>query len=65
MRFTREMAYAAGRDAGNRSMRKAGRTAWSKDDYNAAAAECARLMPFANCNYEVGAMRYELRTRGK
>jgi len=61
--FTRAMCYAAGRDAGNRSMRKAGRTAWAQDDYNTACAEFERLLPFANCNYTVKAMRYELATR--
>ena len=39
------IASAAGRDAGNRSMRAAGRTAWNADDWNAddwnAAAEVA------------------------
>lgn len=44
MKLTKAMVYAAGRDAGNRSMRAAGRTEWNEDDYNAAAAEFARLM---------------------
>lgn len=35
-RMTKALARAIGQDAGNRSMRKAGRTAWSADDYNAA-----------------------------
>lgn len=30
------IANAAGRDAGNRSMRRAGRSAWNEDDWNAA-----------------------------
>jgi hypothetical protein len=30
------LARAVGRDAGNRSMRKAGRTAWNEDDQEAA-----------------------------
>lgn len=41
--LTLPLCYAAGRDAGNRSMRKAGRTAWNEDDYNAAAEVFARL----------------------
>jgi hypothetical protein len=41
----REIAYAASRDAGNRSMRKAGRTAWNEEDYAAACDELARLWP--------------------
>lgn len=47
MALTLAMVYAAGHDAGNRSMRKAGRTKWSRADYNAAAAEFARLVKFA------------------
>lgn len=42
---TREIARAAGWDAGNRSMRSAGRTAWNATDYAAAVAECQRLWP--------------------
>ena len=43
--LTYELAHAAGLDAGNRAMRKAGRTAWSDADYNVAAAEFNRLWP--------------------
>ena len=32
-----EIAMAAGRDAGNRAMSRAGRKAWSVDDWNEAA----------------------------
>jgi len=42
--LTPQIAYAAGQDAGNRSMRKAGRTKWNRTDYNAAAHETNRLM---------------------
>jgi hypothetical protein len=35
---------AAGRDAGNHSMRAAGRTSWSDEDYAVAAALVARLL---------------------
>lgn len=63
--LTLAMVFAAGRDAGNRSMRKAGRKKWSKRDYGAAVAEYKRLAPFANCNYTVGAAKYELSTRKK
>jgi hypothetical protein len=41
--LTRELAWASATDAGNRSMRKAGRSAWSRVDYNAAAKEFKRL----------------------
>lgn len=43
---TRAMVYAAGRDAGRASMRKAGRTKRNRTDYNAAALEFARLIKF-------------------
>lgn len=45
MRLTRELAWAAGWDAGDRSMRAAGRKRWSKKDYAAAVAEFDRLWP--------------------
>ena len=38
------VAMAAGRDAGNASMRRAGRTAWNEDDWNAAADAVAALL---------------------
>ena len=37
------LAWAAGRDAGNRSMRAAGRTVWNADDYDAAQETYERL----------------------
>ena len=42
---THEAAHAAGRDAGNRSMRAAGRTTWNDDDYNAAAGTYEKIRP--------------------
>lgn len=36
---------AASQDAGNRSMRRAGRSSWEVDDWNVAAEICAMLMP--------------------
>lgn len=44
MKLTREMCYAAGMDAGNLSMRQAGRTKWNEDDYNACVRVCNRLL---------------------
>ena len=44
-RLTYAMAHAASTDAGNRSMRAGGRTAWSQDDLNAAAQEFDRIYP--------------------
>lgn len=41
--MSRQIAWAAATDAGNRSMREHGRTAWNEDDYNAAVAEFDRL----------------------
>ena len=38
------VAFAAGTDAGNRSMRAAGRTKWSRVDYRVAAKEQARIL---------------------
>lgn len=40
-----KFAHSAGWDAGNRSMRKAGRSKWNDDDWNAACAEFERLYP--------------------
>jgi hypothetical protein len=41
--ITPAIANAAGRDAGNRSMRTAGRTRWNETDWNA-AAEVANML---------------------
>ena len=43
--LTADLARAAAHDAGTRSMRRAGRTAWNEDDWNVAAAEYMRLLP--------------------
>ena len=37
--MTYELAHACGKDAANASMRAAGRTVWSQEDYN----ECCRV----------------------
>lgn len=44
IKITYHLAMAAGQDAANRQMRKAGRTAWSEEDYNLAAATTGRLL---------------------
>ena len=44
MTLTKELAYAAGRDAGNRSMRAGNRVVWNEDDYNAASEVTNRLL---------------------
>ena len=41
---TYKIAMAAGQDAGNKSMKAAGRTSWNDDDWNVAAETTARLM---------------------
>ena len=48
--LTRDLAWSASLDAGNRSMRKAGRTAWNEDDYNTAVDEFNRLWPVERDN---------------
>lgn len=42
--LTREMASAAGMDAGNCAMRQRGAKVWNEQDYAAACRECNRLM---------------------
>jgi hypothetical protein len=41
---TTSIAYAAGLDAGNRSMREAGRTKWSPEDAERASEATQRLL---------------------
>lgn len=43
--LTRALAWAAATDEGNRSMRVAGRSKWSRKDYNAACRKFAELWP--------------------
>jgi len=45
IKLTRELAFAASMDAGNRAMRAAGRKVWSKEDQMAALREFERLWP--------------------
>jgi len=49
--MTRELAWAAATDAGNRNMRKHGRSKWNHEDSNVAAKEFARLWPHENPSY--------------
>ena len=42
---TYQLAHAAGIDAGNRSMRRAGRRKWNDRDYAAAVKEFERIWP--------------------
>jgi hypothetical protein len=44
---TYENAHAAATDAGNENMRKAGRTAWNQDDYDAATQTFNKIYPAA------------------
>lgn len=43
--ITQALINSAATDAGNRSMRSAGRSKWNDEDYNAAVAEHERLCP--------------------
>ena len=45
IKLTREIAWAASKDAANRAMRKGGRKAWSQEDFNVAIGEFDRLWP--------------------
>ncbi len=45
MQLTANLINAASWDAGNASMKAAGRTKWNDDDYNAAAALQHKLDP--------------------
>ncbi len=45
IQLTRKIAWAASLDAANRSMWKAGRTKWSREDFNVAVAEFDMLWP--------------------
>lgn len=47
IKMTRQLAHAAGWDAGNRAMRAGGHTSWSEEDYEAVLEEFRRLWP--NC----------------
>lgn len=46
--LTYELLMASSRDAGNRSMREAGRDRWNEDDWNVAADAAEKLRPFLN-----------------
>ncbi len=45
VRMTRDLAFRAGVDHGNRSMSAAGRSAWDDQDYNAAILMFNALWP--------------------
>lgn len=47
--LTPALARSAGYDAGNRSMRAAGRTVWNEQDLAAATAEHNRLLDAIDC----------------
>ena len=42
--LTRELAFASGQDAGNRSLRDGGRTAWSPEDADISTATTNKLL---------------------
>lgn len=45
--WTYELAMAAAKDAGNRNMRKAGRSRWNEEDWNTMVETFERLFPVA------------------
>lgn len=47
-KMTYQLAHAAGMDAGNRSMKAAGRAHWNEQDANTCWAEFERLWPVEN-----------------
>ena len=44
--LTYSLAMAVSRDAGNRSMRNAGRKRWGRADWNVAAVKLKKLIPY-------------------
>lgn len=63
--MTRDLANAAAWDAGNHSMRAAGRTTWNADDYDAAVLEYNRLWPLERDLEELGMTRGEAATEAE
>lgn len=57
-----DAARAAARDAGDQSMKKAGRSAWNRADYNAAAAAFNDLCPPTDAEAEYARSRMKLKT---
>lgn len=53
-----ELAMAAGKDVADARMRAAGRTAWSRADYNAMVREFNRLWPMSATLYDAGEQAY-------
>lgn len=51
LKLTRELAFAASLDGGNRSMRPGGRQSWNKQDQSVAVREFNRLWP--QCKHKV------------
>jgi hypothetical protein len=56
--LTRKLAHAAAWDAGNASMRAAGRKRWNEDDRDACWAEYERLWPVER-ELEEARLRFE------
>ena len=54
MTITHAIASAASKDAGNLSMQEAGRSSWSREDYNAAVREYDRLLPVEEISQDIG-----------
>lgn len=54
MKPTYEIAMAAGRDAGNRSMKAGNRTAWNMDDWNASCETFEKIMALVESSESQG-----------
>ena len=50
--ITYKIAHAAGWDAGNQSMHKAGRKAWTREDRNVAEETMSRLFIINNSRFD-------------
>jgi len=66
-KITADVALAAGRDAGNRSMKKAGRLRWNEVDYAEAANVCLALLghTYIDSKYKLARRRRMKITGGK
>lgn len=53
LEMTEELAHAAANDAANRQMRRAGRTAWSAEDFDLAVNTFEQLYGWSNPNRKV------------
>ena len=55
--MTDAIAHSIGWDAGNRSMRRHGRTAWCEEDWNAAAEATHKALAAITVDHTCGAIQ--------